>query len=82
MLLDIVVRTMNRRRIETPYATGSDIMSFGRYRGLPLAEVPLAYWRKVLLFRWFAEQWPALHEYARRRCPNSRTVSIHEHPDD
>ena len=69
---------MNRRRIETPYGSGDDTMPFGRYTGLPLADVPHAYWRKVLLFRWFAEQWPDLHEYARRRCPNCRAVSVHD----
>jgi hypothetical protein len=69
---------MNRRRIETPYATHADIMPFGRYAGLSLAEVPHAYWRKVLLFRWFAEQWPELHAFARRRCPNSRAVEVHD----
>ena len=73
---------ITRRRIETPYATDDDIMPFGRYRGHSLRDVPLAYWRKMLLYRWLAEQHPILHEYAMRRCPNSRAVSVHEHPDD
>jgi hypothetical protein len=82
MLLDTSMSTINRRRIETPYATDDDIISFGRYAGLNLEKVPAAYWRQLLKFRWFAEQHPTLHAYARRRCPNSRAVSVHDHPYD
>jgi hypothetical protein len=66
---------ITRRRIETPYATDDDEMPFGRYAGECLRDVPHAYWRQLLRFRWLAEQHPALHEYARRRCPNCRAVS-------
>lgn len=65
---------MNRRRIQTPYATDDDIMPFGRYYGRELRDVPLPYWRKMLLFRWLAEEHPAIREYAMRRCPNARAV--------
>jgi hypothetical protein len=63
-----------RRRVETPYANDDTIMPFGRYRGRELRDVPLAYWRRLLLYRLLAEQYPTLHEYAMRRCPNSRAV--------
>lgn len=69
---------ITRRRIETPYARDDDEMPFGRYAGLPLAEVPVAYWRQLLRFRWLAKQNPELHTYAKRRCPNSRAVSVHD----
>jgi len=75
-------KIMNRQRIETFYAIDDDIMPFGRYRGRELRDVPLPYWRKMLLYRWLAEHHPALHEYAKRRCPNSRAVSAHEDFDD
>ena len=71
-----------RRRIETSYATDDDIVPFSRYAGECLRDVPHAYWRKLLCYRWLAEQHPTLHEYAKRRCPNSRAVSAHEDPDD
>jgi len=69
---------MERRRIQTPYYTDDTEMYLGRYTGERLGDIPHAYWRTMLLHRWFAERHHLLWEYACRRCPNCRAVSVHD----